>query len=70
MHCKFPALVGLFALALPAAAQNPTKRLDHEGYIAFLYSGEVLPGQEAHFKDLVSKIVATVETESGTIAYK
>ena len=58
-------LGGIFAIALPAAAQNP-----HADYIAFLYTGEVLPGQEASFKELVSKIVTTVENESGTIAYK
>jgi hypothetical protein len=57
-------LGGIFAIALPAAAQDP------HAYIAFLYTGEVLPGQETSFKELVSKIVTTVENESGTIAYK
>jgi quinol monooxygenase YgiN len=65
MRNKLLVLGGIFAIALPAAAQNP-----HADYIAFLYTGEVLPGQEARFKELVSKIVTTVENESGTIAYK
>jgi quinol monooxygenase YgiN len=70
MRNKLLAFVGLFAMALPVAAQNLTTQHDHAGYLVFLYTGEVLPGQEARFKELVSKIVATVENESGTIAYK
>jgi quinol monooxygenase YgiN len=71
MRNKFLALLGIFGMALPAAAQNPSMpHDDHPGYIVFLYTGEVLPGQEVSFKELVSKVAATVEGESGTIAYK
>jgi hypothetical protein len=42
-------LGGIFAIALPAAAQNP-----HADYIAFLYTGEALPGQDAGFKEFVA----------------
>jgi quinol monooxygenase YgiN len=61
----------MLSIALPAAAQNlSTQHDDHAGYIIFLYTGEVLPGQEASFKELVSKVATTVEGEPGTIAYK
>jgi quinol monooxygenase YgiN len=71
MRNKFLALLGIISMALPAAAQNTsTPHDDHAGYIVFLYTGEVLPGQEASFKELVSKVAATVKEEPGTIAYK
>jgi quinol monooxygenase YgiN len=71
MRNKFLALFGMLSIALPAAAQNlSTQHDDHAGYIIFLYTGEVLPGQEASFKELVSKVATTVEGEPGTIAYK
>jgi quinol monooxygenase YgiN len=71
MRTELLALFGIFGIALPAAAQNlSTQHDDHAGYIVFLYTGEVLPGQEASFKELVSKVATTVEGEPGTIAYK
>ena len=68
MRDKLLALLGILGIiAVPAAAQNAST---HAGYIVFLYTGEVLPGQESSFKELVSKVAATVEEEPGTIAYK
>jgi quinol monooxygenase YgiN len=59
------------AVALPAAAQAEAQQRGlQKGNIAFTYTGEVLPGQEEAFKQLVMKIVAAVEQEPGTIAYE
>jgi quinol monooxygenase YgiN len=71
MRNKLLTLLGIIGIALPAAAQNAsTQHEDNATSIVFVYTGEVLPGQEASFKELVSKIVTTVADESGTMAYK
>jgi quinol monooxygenase YgiN len=62
----------LFALAaLPAAAQAQSpKRGIQNGNIIFTYTGEVLPGQEEAFKQMVPKLVSAVEQEPGTMTYE
>ncbi|MBV8869839.1 MAG: antibiotic biosynthesis monooxygenase, partial [Acetobacteraceae bacterium] len=64
-------LLSLLAVALPAAARAEAPLHDSRtGNIAFTYTGEVLPGQEEAFKQLVSKVVAAVAQEPGTMAYE
>jgi quinol monooxygenase YgiN len=64
-------LLSLLAVALPAAARAEAPLHDiRTGNIAFTYTGEVLPGQEEAFKQLVSKVVAAVAQEPGTMAYE
>ena len=71
MRNKFLALLGIVGMSLPAAAQNtPSHHDNYANPVVFLYTGEVLPGQESSFKGLVSKIVTMVEGESGTISYR
>jgi quinol monooxygenase YgiN len=71
MRTKLLTLLGICGIALPAMAQNSSAPHDeHPGYIVFVYTGEVLPGQEANFKELSSKVAGTVQGEPGTVAYK
>jgi quinol monooxygenase YgiN len=65
------SLLAVGAIALPAAAhaQAPQHGI-HTGNIVFTYTGEVLPGQEEAFKQTVSKVVAAVAQEPGTMAYE
>jgi quinol monooxygenase YgiN len=68
---RTPLLPLLAALTLPAAAQAQAPQHGlRAGNVAFTYTGEVLPGQEEAFKQLVSKVVAAVEQEPGTMAYE
>jgi quinol monooxygenase YgiN len=64
----FSALA-LGALAGPAAAQPPQHGLK-SGYIAFTYTGEVLPGQMDNFKQVAAKVIAAVAQEPGTLMYE
>ena len=71
MRTLFLSLLAAGAFALPAAAQTQASQHGlRAGNIAFTYTGEVLPGQEEAFKQLVSKVVAAVEQEPGTMAYE
>jgi quinol monooxygenase YgiN len=60
-----------FALvaAVPAAAQAPASQGLKAGYIATMFTGEVLPGQMDNFKELAAKIVAAAAKEPGTLVY-
>jgi quinol monooxygenase YgiN len=59
------------ALCSPAAAQTPIPQHGlKSGYIAWTYTGEVLPGQMDNFKQVASKVVAAVAEEPGTLAYE
>jgi quinol monooxygenase YgiN len=70
LRTLFLSLLAAGAIALPAAAQTQAPQRDsHTDNIVFTYTGEVLPGQEEAFKQLVPKIVAAVEQEPGAIAY-
>jgi quinol monooxygenase YgiN len=71
LRTLFLSLVAASAIALPAAAQTQTSQRDnHTDNIVFTYTGEVQPGQEEAFKQVVPKINAAVEQEPGTIAYR
>jgi len=71
MRIQLLSLIAVGAIALPAAAQSPSpQRGIHSGNIAFTYTGEVLPGQEEAFKQMVPKLVAVVAQEPGTMAYE
>jgi quinol monooxygenase YgiN len=71
MRNRILTLIALGAIGLPVAAQaQMAKHGIHTGNIVTTYTGEVLPGQEEAFKQLVPKIVAAVEQEPGTMAYE
>jgi quinol monooxygenase YgiN len=70
MRNLYLSLLVLGAVAVPGAARAEPTRGIHNGNIVFTYTGEVLPGQEEAFKQLVPKIVAAVEQEPGTLAYE
>jgi quinol monooxygenase YgiN len=64
------SFLALGTLAIPAAAQQPQHGLK-TGYIAFTYTGEVLPGQMDNFKQVAAKVIAGVaEKEPGTLMYE
>jgi quinol monooxygenase YgiN len=71
MRTLLLSLLAAGVFALPAAAQTPVPQHGlRAGNVAFTYTGEVLPGQEEAFKQLVAKVVAAVEQEPGTMAYE
>jgi len=71
MRTQFLSLLALGALALPAAAQTQAPQHGiHTGNIVFTYTGEVLPGQDEAFRQLVPKVVAAVAEQPGTMAYE
>ena len=71
MRIQVLSLFAVGAIILPAAAQTPSPQHGiHTGNIAFTYTGEVLPGQEEAFKQIVPKLVAAVAQEPGTMAYE
>jgi quinol monooxygenase YgiN len=53
-------------LAGDAAPQHGLKT----GYLALTYTGEVLPGQLDHFKQIATKVIAAVAQEPGTLMYE
>ena len=63
------SLIPLVVVAGPAAAQAPQHGLK-TGYIAFTYTGEVLPGQMDNFKQVAAKVIAAVAQEPGTLMYE
>src|ERR1700745_2636531 len=65
------SLAALVLVAFPAGAQTPAPQ--HElkaGYIALMVTGEVLPGQMDNFRQLVTRLVAAVAEEPGTLVYE
>jgi len=71
MRIRILALFAIGAIGLPVAAQAQMAQHGiHTGNIVATYTGEVLPGQEEAFKQMVPKIVAAVEQEPGTMAYE
>ena len=53
----------------PVDAQPPQHGFK-TGYVATLFTGEVLPGQLDNFKQLVTRLVAAVAEEPGTLVYE
>jgi quinol monooxygenase YgiN len=71
MRNRILTLFAVGAIGLPVAAQAQMAQHGiHTGNIVTIYTGEVLPGQEEAFKQMVPKIVAAVEQEPGTMAYE
>ncbi len=71
MRTLFLPLLAAGAIALPATAQTQAPQDGiRTGKIAFTYTGEVLPGQEEAFEQVVPKVIAAVEQEPGTMAYE
>ncbi len=69
MRKFFVSLLVIGAVSLSAYAQAPQHGLK-TGYIAFIYTGEVLPGQMDNFKQLAPKVIAAVAQEPGTLMYE
>ena len=68
----FP-LSALVLLAFPVHAQTPVPAPQHglkAGSIALVVTGEVLPGQMDNFRSLVTRLVAAVAEEPGTLVYE
>jgi quinol monooxygenase YgiN len=64
-------LIAFTFTALPANAQTPAPQHGLKtGYIAAIYTGEVLSGQTDNFKLLVTRIVAAVAKEPGMLVYE
>jgi quinol monooxygenase YgiN len=63
------SLLLIAAVSLSARAQAPQHGLK-TGYVAFTYTGEVLPGKMDDFKQVVSKVIAAVAQEPGTLMYE
>src|SRR5262249_23681190 len=63
------SLLLIGAVSFSARAQAPQHGLK-TGYVAFTYTGEVLPGQMDNFRQLVGKVVAAVAQEPGTLMYE
>jgi hypothetical protein len=68
-------LISLSALvllvALPVHAQTSAPQHGFKaGSIALLVTGEVLPGQMDNFRQLVTRLVAAVAEEPGTLVYE
>ena len=65
------SLIALAPAAFPAEAQTPPPQHGLKaGYIADVFTGEVLPGQMDKFKQLVTRLVAAVAEEPGTLIYE
>src|ERR1700739_5036205 len=65
------SLLVIGAVSFPAGAQTPAPQHGLKtGYIAWTYTGEVLPGQMDNFKQVVSKVNAAVAQEPGTLMYE
>ena len=67
----FP-LIALIPVVFPAGAQTtPPQHGLKAGYIATMFTGEILPGQIDNFKQLVTRRVAAVAAqEPGTLVYE
>ena len=66
-------LSALVLLAFPVHAQTPAPAPQHSlkaGSVALVVTGEVLPGQMDNFRKLVTRLVAAVAEEPGTLAYE
>jgi len=65
------SLSALVFVAFPVHAQTPAPQHGLKaGYVALVVTGEVLPGQKDHFRQLVPRLVAAVAQEPGTLAYE
>jgi quinol monooxygenase YgiN len=73
MRKLFFSLSALVLVAFPVHAQTPAPAPQHglkAGSIALVVTGEVLPGQMDNFRQLVTRLVAAVAEEPGTLAYE
>src|SRR5262245_61801948 len=62
-------IASIMLMGSPVYAQTPQHGLK-TGYIATLFTGEVLPGQLDNFKSLVTRLVAAVAKEPDTLVYE
>jgi quinol monooxygenase YgiN len=67
------SLSALVLVAFSVHAQTPAPAPQHglkAGSIALVITGEVLPGQMDNFRSLVTRLVAAVAEEPGTLVYE
>jgi quinol monooxygenase YgiN len=67
------SLSSVVLVAFPLHAQTPAPAPQHDlkaGTIALVVTGEVLPGQMDNFRQLLTRLVAAVAEEPGTLAYE
>ena len=67
------SLSALILVTLPVHAQTAAPAPQHglkAGSIALVVTGEVLPGQIDNFRQLVTRLVAAVAEEPGTLVYE
>jgi quinol monooxygenase YgiN len=64
-------VAGAVPFSVRAQAQTPAPQHGLKtGYIAFTYTGEVIPGQMDNFKQVAAKVIAAVAQEPGTLMYE
>ena len=67
------SLSSVVLVAFPLHAQTPAPAPQHDlkaGTIALVVTGEVLPGQMDNFRQLLTRLVAAVAEEPGTLVYE
>ena len=65
------SVVTVAVLSSSVEAQTPAPQHGlKSGSIAWTYTGEVLPGQMDNFKQVISKLIAAVAQEPGTLMYE
>src|SRR5262249_32898081 len=71
MRNLLAALLVIGAVSFAASAQTPAPQHGLKtGYIAFTYTGEILPGQMDNFRQVATKVIAAVAQEPGTLMYE
>jgi quinol monooxygenase YgiN len=69
LKLRFSLIVFALVAAVPAVAQAAASQGLKAGYIATMFTGEVLPGQMDKFKELAAKVIAAETKEPGTLVY-
>lgn len=70
MRSPLLSLLAAGSIAAAVTTQAQAQQNMSPSHVVFTYTGEVLPGQDEAFKQLVPKIIAAVEQEPGTRAYQ
>ena len=70
MRSPLLSLLACGSIAAAVATQAQAQQNMSPSHVVFTYTGEVLPGQDEAFKQMVPKIIAAVEQEPGTRAYQ
>lgn len=70
MRSPLLSLLAAGSIAAAVTTQAQAQQNMSPSHVVFTYTGEVMPGQDEAFKQLVPKIIAAVEQEPGTRAYQ